>query len=162
MRLPPDYIADLLERIAPLCRPTGSVAHAELDVIIGKAARVAHVVPAAKPFVAGLWGALAAVQRAPSAGATRNKVHVPCWRFCYSASWLRALLSEDELCPLPLERLVLPHRPSKDTRSGWQIEFDASIFGGGAVLKSPDGHVHEYFTVVWDDGDVLDYMRVRM
>ena len=39
----------------------GTISMEVLSVIIGKAARVAHVVPAARPFVAGLWGALAEV-----------------------------------------------------------------------------------------------------
>ena len=63
MRLPPEYVEELLNRISPLCRPQGTVAYAELEVLICKAARVAHVAPAAKPFVAGLLGALSAATR---------------------------------------------------------------------------------------------------
>ena len=56
MKLPAAYLLDLAEIIEPLCHATGVVSFSDLDVIIGKAARVAHVVPQAKPFVAGLWG----------------------------------------------------------------------------------------------------------
>ena len=56
MSLPPDYVADLLLRIAPLCQTFGTIPFSDLEIIIGKAARVAHVALAAKPFVAGLWG----------------------------------------------------------------------------------------------------------
>ena len=56
MKLPTAYLLDLACIIEPLCHATGAVSFSDVDVIIGKAARVAHVVPQAKPFVAGLWG----------------------------------------------------------------------------------------------------------
>ena len=73
---------------------------------------------------------------------------VPCRRLCYAASWIRALLSEREGCPLTLERLVRPSS-SPSPKSGWSIEFDASVYGGGAVLRDGHGVVVEYFAVVW-------------
>ena len=53
MKLPAAYLLELSHIIVPLCHATGAVSFSDLDVIIGKAARVAHVVPQAKPFVAG-------------------------------------------------------------------------------------------------------------
>ena len=73
---------------------------------------------------------------------------IPCRRLCYAAAWIRALLAEDESCPLRLERLVAA-TPSRPTLGGWVIEFDPSIYGGGALLRDGDGHVVEYSAVVW-------------
>ena len=109
MRLPPQFVKDLLQLIDPICQTKGTIARGELDVLIGKAARVAFVVPAAKPFVAGLWGGLAAHPRG----------RIPHRRLCFAASWVKALLSEDESCPLALERLVGP-RPPLGSRS-WRL-----------------------------------------
>ena len=151
MRLPEEFVADLLERIEPLCRLHGSVPATDLDVVIGKAARVAHVVPAARPFVAGLWGALSATRSTPSFSSSPSRV--PCRRFCFAAAWIRALLREDPGCPLPLERLVTAAPPPSASRSGWWIEFDASPYGGGGVLKNEQGVIEEYFATVWAEDD---------
>ena len=155
MRLPPRYVAELLELIEPLCSARGTITLAELEVVIGKAGRVAYVVPAAKPFVAGLWGGLAGILRDASvSGYTGPSRKVSCRRLCYSASWVRALLAEDESCPLPLERLVgATSTSSPPSARGWSIEFDASIYGGGAVLRDTTGRVVEYFSVIWTDED---------
>ena len=96
MRLPPEYVRDLLALLEPACSLKGSLQLTDFDILIGKAGRVAHVVPAAKPFVAGLWGALAAVSAAVRSGSPVCRPGtIPCRRVCYSASWLRAWLTED-------------------------------------------------------------------
>ena len=154
MRLPKEYVDELRELIKPLCKTNGVIHLHELDVIVGKAARVAHVVPAAKPFVAGLWGALAAAKRA--ATSMRKEApphHAATRRFCYSASWIAALLAEDGSCPLELERLVSPRAPKAASSSSWRVEFDASVYGGGAVLRNDEGLVVEYFSVLWTSWD---------
>ena len=162
LRLPPDYVAELLKMIDPLCSPGGSVSFHDLDIIVGKAARVAHVIPAAKPFIAGLWGALAGSRRAAATGQREAPPgRAPTRRFCYSASWIRALLREDPEFPFPLERLITPGPPPSATRSGWWIEFDASPFGGGAILKNPDGNIERYFAVVWDGSEAV-HLGVRI
>ena len=161
MTLPKAYVEELLVLIGPLCSPVGTVELSTLDVIIGKAARVAHVVPAARPFVAGLWGALAAVQKTEASGQREAPPgKAPSRRFCYAASWVRALLAEEESCPLPLERVVRAVRPKAASTSGWRAEFDASIFGGGAILRDPSGSIVEYFAVVWW-GDEANHLGVH-
>ena len=103
MRLPPAFVAELLGRLLPACSPAGLIDIHELDVLIGKAARVAHVVPTAKPFVAGLWGGLSEVKSAAAEGRREAPPGmVPCRRLCYAAAWIRALLAEEEGCPLRL------------------------------------------------------------
>ena len=155
MRLPPRYVEELLQLIEPLCLAHGSITLAELDVVIGKAGRVAYVVPAAKPFVAGLWGGLAGILRdAAASGFSGPSRKVSCRRLCYAASWVRALLAEDESCPLPLERLVgAASPPSSSSTGSWTIEFDASVYGGGAVLRDTAKRVVEYFSVIWTNED---------
>jgi hypothetical protein len=97
MTLPEKFLKDLAELIEPLCQAKGTVALSDLDAIIGKAARVAHVVPYARPFVAGLWGALAAVQRLGQNGVREAPPgRAACRRFCYAAAWVRALITASE------------------------------------------------------------------
>ena len=148
MRLPEEFIEDLRSLLKPACSPKGMMTINELEVLVGKAARVAHVVPAAKPFVGGLWGAMAAARR-PSTRARK----VPTRRFCYSAAWLLALLAEDGSCPLVLERLVTPWAPRPARTSGDRIEFDASVYGGGALLRDGSGCIVEYFSILWTEWD---------
>ena len=42
---------------------------------------------------------------------------------------------------------------TRPSHGGWVIEFDASIYGGGALLRDGAGHVVEYFSVVWTGGE---------
>merc|ERR1712194_767960 len=67
--------------------------------------------------------------------------------------WIRALLPETEACPLKLERLVGPTPPSSRSTSSLYIEFDASIYGGGAILRDSSACVVEYFSILWTDED---------
>ena len=61
---------------------------------------------------------------------------------------------------MKLERLVLPVPVAESPASGWIIEFDASIYGWGAVLKDASGVIREYFAVVWDEDDPPKLSRV--
>ena len=88
MRLPPQFVADLLVLLEPICFSTGTISMSDLEVVIGKAARVAHVVPTAKPFVAGLWGGLGAA-RAEAASGSRT---APPWPRTLPSSLLRGVL----------------------------------------------------------------------
>merc|ERR1712086_389255 len=149
MRLPPAFVADLLARLLPACSSTGTISESVLDELCGKAGRVAYIVPSAKPFVAGLWAGLGEVKASAKEGRRGCPPgKIPCRRLCHAAAWIRALLAEDESCPIPLERLVSA-APSRPSRGGWVIEFDASIYGGGALLRGGGGHVVEFFFVVW-------------
>lgn len=153
MRLPRDFVDELLQLLAPACKSDGVLTIGELEVLVGKAARVAHVVPTAKPFVGGLWGALAAAKKAAAHRGNCSSTRVPTRRFCYSASWVAALLAEDGSCPLVLERLITPQAPRPAAAADMHIEFDASVYGGGAVLKNNEDFVLEYICVVWSEDD---------
>ena len=153
MRLPEDFVQELLLLLEPACNPNGTITMGELEVLVGKAARVAHVVPSAKPFVGGLWGALAGARKEASQRKNLSTIKVPTRRCCYSAAWVAALLKEDGTCPLALERLVTARPPKTARATDTHIEFDASVFGGGAILRHADGYVSEYFCVVWASED---------
>ena len=161
MRLPPRYVSELLELIQPICCLEGFVTVDALQAIIGKAGRVAYVVLAAKPFVSGLWGGFTgALNEVSSSKRSAPPGSVACRRVCYAACWVRALLSGAEDCPLSLERLVGPGFASPPVAGDWSIEFDASIYGGGAVLHDGSGTVKEFFSVVWF-GDEASHLRIE-
>ena len=133
MRLPEKFVQELLALLKPLTKANGVVQLSSLDAVVGKCARVAHVVPSARPFVGALWGALGAAQKA--ARDERREAPpgcAPVKRFNHAAAWIQALLEEREDCPLPLERLVRPGRVRAPITSGWWVEFDASPYGGGS------------------------------
>ena len=94
MRLPPAFVADLLVLLLPACSLKGLIKTRDLDALIGKAARVGHVVPAAKPFVAGMWAGLAEIKASAAEGrGVAPPGMIPCRRLCHSASWMRAHVS---------------------------------------------------------------------
>ena len=62
---------------------------------VGKAGRIAYIVPVASAFVASLWGALSGAMAASAAGLEgTHKVRLPVRRFMAAARWLRRLLPE--------------------------------------------------------------------
>merc|ERR1711884_906985 len=68
MTLPPTFVQEVLE----LCRAFLAVKRlsvAQADSLVGKAGRVADVLPLTRPFVSTLYAALAAALAAAAAGA---------------------------------------------------------------------------------------------
>ena len=132
--LPPEFIADLHDRLEPLAKGEGVVSQMNIDTILGKAGRVSYLIPDARPFVASLWGALAGCVDAET-----NKRREappgcrPCSRFAHGARWLRALLQPGPSGKIfPLSHCISDepaHFAGLDT-----VTFDASPWGGGAVL----------------------------
>ena len=52
-----------------------------------------------------------------------------------------------------------PSPPSSCSTSSLYIEFDASIYGGGAVLRDSSTRVVEYFSILWSEEDA-DHLGV--
>ena len=124
--------------------------------MVGKASRVAQVVPAARPFVGALWAALTASQRSrssPSPEASPGDVAVR--RFCPSACWLRALIKGDGDHLMDLERLVWARGPAPASVSSWSVRFDASTTGAGGVLYNGDQAL-EHWSLKFDPIPHLD------
>ena len=139
MRLPPEFIAELLAQVLSITSQGGRVTDADANRLVGRAARVAFVVPAAGPFAAAVRAALedARATAATSRSASQRRSHAGV-RFEVAAAWFAALLREQTVAggiTLPLERLVLPGGPRTLTPGACDaVVFDASPWGGGAIL----------------------------
>ena len=121
--------------------------------LVGKLGRVAHVVPLARRFVGSMYAALAA-SRSPIPSRRREAPpgRLPLKRFSTAAAWLRGLLRQDEASPFRLCRKVSAEGPIVVPPSGWTAQFDASPWGGGAVLTKND-EISEFFVASWMPGD---------
>ena len=147
-----EFLEGFRRCLVPFLRRRGFAPLRAARSLVGKAARVAHVLPLANPLAASLWAALGGAEKAMEARrreAPRNSVAVQ--RFFVAASWFQALLDStggDVLAPLvrPIysqpDSLRLPASPHR-------IEFDASPWGGGAILFH-EGRPIEYMELVWD------------
>ena len=60
------------------------------------------------------------------------------------------LLGDEDGAPFQLRRKVYPEGPRPASTSSWTIEFDASPWGGGAVLRHGERCV-EYFAQKWHE-----------
>jgi len=149
--VPPDFAQDLANLLAPLAAPKGHFPAADLDKILGKAGRLAYLIPGAKPFVVALWGAQAGAQEA----ARQHRQEAPpgqyaSARFRRSAAWLRTLLDPPKKSGqhFPLEQVVRTDLP-EISPTAWTIQFDASPWGGGAILFK-EGAPQEVLTLRWE------------
>ena len=134
------------------------VAHGHVSVTaarsaVGKATRVSQIVPSATPFSAALWAALGAAMRAQSDGRREAPLgQLPCARFRVTAGWFTALLSQpqehESLVPLERQVFALPIEVRLPDATA-HIEFDASPWGGGALLKEDDT-ILEFVSITWD------------
>ena len=147
--VPADLLKAIRADLAPFLRASGTVTRKQVDHLCGRAGRLAYLVPAAKPFVAGLWGALAGARRDAPGGD-----HLSIRRFATPARWLSTLLDPPgaSRAYLPLEHVVTHGVSLISAGSGPTVEFDASPWGGGALLKI-GGYPAEYFEVTWKAGD---------
>ena len=145
MTLPKAFVSELCDELKAFTRDSGTVSLKLAERVVGRAGRVAQIVPEARPFAGALWTALTAAKKANDAGpkeAPPGKAAVR--RFTVASRWMSLLLRQDPEAPFVLRREVFARGPKPASRSSWAIEFDASIYGGGAVLKHGDTP-HEYF-----------------
>ena len=149
MKLPVKYLEDLLLILNPFCSQHGRASLKDAERMVGKASRVAQVVPSARPFVSGLWAALTASKKDIAIGKNRTKgTRIATRRFVTAARWFKALIEGSQEALLPLTREVLAHKPARASTSGWVAQFDASTSGGGAVLRCGQ-KVVAYFMIEW-------------
>ena len=157
MSLTESYCRTTVEALIPLCRRRGSVSLAAARSAVGKAARVAQVLPATMPFASALWAALADAQRSlprPEQRQLCGSTALPVVRFFAAAGFFRALLTGEAVAGegplLPLVREV--HAWPRELRLApcpLHVEFDASPWGGGGVLLQGRAPL-QYFAVAWD------------
>ncbi|CAK0873315.1 unnamed protein product [Prorocentrum cordatum] len=153
--------------LAPFLQRSGQATLAQARTAVGKAARVAQVIPEATPFVAALWGALAGSLRAAARGASEaapGKVAVV--RYFAAAGWLDAVLREPQRdganCGtlFPLVRTIHHFTPGGRPSAAVRVEFDASPWGGGAVLAQGTT-ILVYFSIEWD-GHILTHFGAEL
>ncbi|CAK0883768.1 unnamed protein product, partial [Prorocentrum cordatum] len=161
MGLTQNFVDELLELLRHFMSKKGHAPIKQARSLVGKAARVAQIIPAATPFAAALWAALTGALRQANAGKRESPPNtVPLQRFFTAARWFRALLEPvDEArrpeCSFPLERRVYPRPDAVQwPRSRYHVEFDACPWGGGAALFEGATPV-EWFAISWDQ-EVLD------
>ena len=164
MRLPPEFLRDLSEQVSATAAAGGRISDSDANRLIGRAARVAFVVPAAAPFAAALRAALFDARQVASAsrGHGQRSSH-SCVRFAVAAAWFRALLSDlpvDGRTQMPLERVVSADRPPALVAGQCDaLVFDASPWGGGVVRFSGSRPV-ETLTLKWSE-DLCRRLGVR-
>ena len=164
MRLPPEFVGELLAQLRAIIEKGGQISDGEASRLVGRAGRVAYVIPSAGPFAASLRAAL---EDSRSTAKTKRRAEQRGWhasqRFVVAAAWFQALLEGGAISrdgPLPLERLIFPARPA-DLVAGEcsAIVFDASPWGGGAVLfegRRPT----EWMAIEWDE-DLCHALRAE-
>ena len=75
-------------------------------------------------------------------------------RFAGGARWLKAMIEgEDRTGLVPLFREVRPRGPKPASTSSWCVQFDASVWGGGAILRCGEA-ITEYMHCTWDESTV--------
>ena len=156
--VPPDFAASLSDDLALFSDGTGHIADEEVQRTIGRCGRLAYLIPAARPFVSAMWGALAASE----AAARRGKREAPpgrhpVVRFHLAARWLHRLLNPPPRTEpwLPLEQVVSEHLSRITLETAARVEVDASPWGGGGVLHI-DGAITEFWTVTWTAADARE------
>ena len=153
MELPPKYIAECLDLLAPWCTTAGHGSERDMITLLGKVGRVSHVVPLARPFIGALYAAYSACRVRPSSRRREAPPgQLPRRRFSTAAAWLRGLLRQDVDSPFRLCRQVAAQGPFSSPPSGWCAQFDASPWGGGATLSEGDV-IKEFFVVSWREAD---------
>ena len=133
--------------------------HSTAESFVGRAGRVAHVLPFARPFVASLYGALHGSETARTAGAREAPPgFVATRRFRSGAQMLLRILTNHELAPVPVCRYVLAVQPPVPTIQQRSFEVDACPWGGGAILKE-DGRPVEIWYATWTTEDIVGNMK---
>ena len=153
MEVTEEYAAGLRVSLRPLAATSGITPIREARKAVGRAQRVAQVVPEAQPFASALWAALTEASR--DAGHCRHG-HVANVRFAHSAVWFLRLLDG---AVLPLQRRVYPqaHRPV--VPGPMEISYDASPWGWGA-LRRTNGIPTSWAAGLWDETIVERFRAV--
>ena len=151
MQLPKKFLKSVMALITPLLDGRGSTPLETILELVGKCSRIAQIVPTARPFAQGMWAAYTAAAKADAEGIreSRFKHHTANRRFTLAARWIKQLIQPGAEVLFPL-RSYVPARPDPvPTTAGTTIQFDASPWGGGAVLRK-NMVIVEYWSCVWD------------
>ena len=132
MTVPDHFLHKVLEDVKPWTLAKGSTCISTARSIVGRAERIAQVIPEARPFAASLWAALSAGTQADQSGKGEAPPgHVANRRFASAACWFRALLRG---AIFPLQRIVRKKHAGPEYAGKHVITYDASPWGYGATL----------------------------
>ena len=151
--VPQDFIEKMCDDL-DLVFANNSLNEADVDRILGRAGRLAYLIPHVKPYVGMLWAAKGAADRFHAAHHRRTaKRRYPAQRFRHAATWIRTLLRPPPgPVWLPLVHIVTEKLPEISADTAPTIEYDASPWGFGAVLRKGGRAVH-YFEGAWTEED---------
>ena len=158
MEVPPEYAGSVATALGPMAKRTGVISLAQAQQAVGKAGRVAQVVPEARPFAGSLWSALADARRVAASGRREAPPGtVPCVRFAAAAAWFLALLRG---AVMPLSRRVTAETDVPLTAGPLVITFDASPWGYGGV-KIMHGSPVAWISEGWDEATLRRFKATR-
>ena len=153
--VPPEFIETLAGDLEFFLDGARQVTDEIVQRAIGRCGRLAYIVPAVRPFVSALWGALSA----SDAAARRGRPEAPpgshpTSRFSTAARWILTLLRPPvgEQVWLPLENVITTHLADINLQTAARVEVDASPWGAGAVIFV-DGRPAEYWSISWLPAD---------
>ena len=150
MELPTTYIEQTIEALKPLTSARGTVSVKQVQKSLGKAARIAYILPDTSAFIASMWaGYRAGCRQLPKGTAGTFQNRLPVRRFSVAAKWFSTLLEES----LKLESRGTMALTRVMGNSVWKLQcpylprisFDASPWGGGGILwlhGRPDRYTH--------------------
>ena len=75
--VPPAFAAELANQLRPFAAGEGHVGEAAAEKRMGRAGRLAYIIPTTRPYMTALWGALAGARAARAAG-KREAPQVEC------------------------------------------------------------------------------------
>jgi len=153
VQVPEDFVEKLVAGLAAVFSDK-SLTEVAVDRLLGRAGRLAYIIPTVKPYVGMLWSARAAADRHHDAQQARSSTRMyPTGRFLPAARWLSTLLQPPPgQIWLPLEHVVTEKAVPIDVARAPTVEFDASPWGFGAVLKQ-GGVPQVFFTGAWSEAD---------
>ena len=121
--------------------------------VCGKAARMAQIIDRVQPWSSALYAALTAAAAAQLRGAREAPIgRVAVRRFSPAARLLAACLRNQDGTTGCLVRKLMVASPEPDANFQ-RVHFDASPWGGGAVLFE-DNVITEWMAVKWDIQDL--------
>ena len=154
VRPPPEFLQELAQDLELVASGVGAVTLKIAERLVGRAGRLAYLVPACRPYVLSLYAALTA-GKAASVVPEDERCHLPARRFAPAARWLLALVRprpEHEEA-FPLEHFVVPRAPKITFATATVVYFDASLWGGGAVLYE-ENVAQQWMEVPWTEFDL--------
>jgi hypothetical protein len=146
MACPDAFVASVVEDLLLFAGKSKTAPRAAAERLVGRVGRLSQIVPTTRPFAGALFAARTAAFNAVSQEAPPGKVAVK--RFRTAATWFLTLLRDASFEPIILSRIVWAHTPEVSVASPWSLEFDASPWGGGAVLYE-GGKPREWFHTAW-------------